>query len=460
MAAPTPQIDLKALAWEGARLILQETLSLNAADHLALFHDEQGVAIANLFAEVARSLRLRYEARFVPLTKQATLAGRGGMLPAEDVALIEQASGVLVCLGEDLRTASYGRQLVERAAADQRVAGLLSPALPALAHASRHRRESHQEQCGDLAQILLAGTEAEVTTAVLDARGDIIEEHCLTLSLGGFPRCPATAGGPIPAGTWAPLPVPEVSIAPTEAAASGVFVLNGAFPGGAMSGDEHLLLVFASGRLEMVGGNSPRVGEFWRVVESGKSHGTPLSLASIGIRLGSTTGDAAESSVQLGLGDNTALGGSLISPIQELLLSRGGSLKVDGRWVVRAGRLVYDLAAWQESRATAQSLAAGMNGELTIRRTRNIAHADALGQLGVIRHLGRQRACTYRLGDAGLSARLSDLYQLLAEQTGALTLFELSRLCLPGTIAAHLSELRGLLGVLERHELIEVVRPR
>ena len=457
MAAPTPQVDVKALAWEGARLIHSETLSLNPADRLLLFHDEQGVAIANLFGEVARALRLRYVARFVPREKQMSRAGQA--LPAEDAAAIDQADAVLICLGDDLRTTSYRRQLLECAALGERVAGLLSPALPALAHASRLRHEQAPERCGELARILLAGRSAEVTTAVLDARGDVIEEHCLSLSLGGFKRCPATAGGPIPAGTWAPLPMPEVSIAPEEESANGVFVLNGDFPGGAMPGHEHLLLVFASGRLEMVGGNSSRVGEFWKVVESAKSLGTPLSLSSIGIRLWDTVGTTnTRNLIQLGLGDNTALGGRLNSPIQETLLSRAGSLSVDGRTVLRNGSLVYEPAHWQESRATAQSLTASMSGELLIQLTQSHAHAGADGLLGVIRHVGQSRACSYILGDAGLSPRLSELYQVFTEHGKAITLSELSRLCLPGTMAADLTELRGLLGVLERHQLIEVRR--
>lgn len=448
MAAPTPQIDLKAQAWEGARLILQESLSLNAGDRLVLFHDEQGVAVANLVGEVARSLRLRYTPRFVPRERQGQGVAEG------DSGELESADGILIALTEDLRTTGYRRMLVEKAAVDQRVVGVLTPTLAALAQKHRHRQGAPQEQWGELAQILLAGRDAEITTAVLDARGDVIEEHCLSVELVRYERCPATAGEAIAAGTWAPLPLPETVVAPREESASGVFVLNGAFAGGAMTGQEHLLLVFAGGRLEMVGGNSPRVGEFWNVVESGKAPGgQALSLGFVGVRhAGDATG---QNLVQLGLGDNTALGGKLRSAVQETLLSRGASLTVDGRPVLRQGRLVHDRTVWQETRATAHQLAARVGSDLRIGRTANTAHVDVLGRLWVMRRVGPQRTGGYRIGDNELSVRLGDLYQHLADLREPMPFPELLRLCMPGTIAASLQELRGLLGVLERHQLIQ-----
>ena len=443
--------------------MLQESLSLGTGDSLVLFHDEQGVAAANLFAEVARSLRLRYATRFVPHERQAAYAsGAGSGISAEDSAALAGADSVLICFVENLKTTAYRRQLIERGATEQRVLGTFTPSLSSLAQAAVRAHGGEQAQrCDDLAMILLRGREAELTTAVLDARGDVIEEHSLTVSLGGHKRCPVTCGGPIAAGTWARLPAPEVSVAPMEDTANGVFVLNGAFPGGVMTGNEHLLLVFASGRLEMVGGNSPRVGEFWNVVEAGKTLGAPpLGLSELGVRLWDASCDTPQQSLlQLCLGDNIGVGGTLRSPVQEILLSRGASLRVDGRPVMREGKFVYDAAAWQESRATAQQLAAQLTGDLVIRRTDNAAHADASGRLRVMRHVGRQRVCSYTLGDADLGGRLCDLYGLLAERREPITLLALSRQCLPGTLAANLAELRGMLGVLEQHRLIEIRQP-
>jgi len=458
MAAPTPQTTLKSRATEAARNILQKHLSLRNGETVAFLHDEQGVSCANCFVEAARYLRIRVLSRYVPADKQVHF----GVLSPEDLALLDQADAVLVCFAENLKTTAYRRQIVDQAAVDQRVLGSLSPSLHALAHAAGRCHDLDTAQrCDDLAQILLHGQEAEIISAVRDARGDIIEEHRLTVGLGGFHRAPATSAGPIHAGTWARLPAPEVTIAPMENTANGVFVLNGVFPGGVMTGSEHLLLIFNAGRLEMVGGNSPRVGEFWKVVESGKgAGGQMLGLSELGVRLWDlSTPDSTECLVPVGLGDNTALGGLLRSTVQELLLSRQVSLNVDQQPVLREGRLVYSASVWRESPESMRRLSVTIPSACEIRLTAHAARADAEGRLRVERRVGQRRVCSYRPGDATLGGHLGDLYAALTEQNAAVTLSALARQLLPGPICATLTDLRGLLAILRQHRLIEVREP-
>jgi hypothetical protein len=457
MAAPTPQTTLKSRATEAARNILEEQLSLRGGETVAFFHDEQGVTCANCFADAARYLRIRVLPRYVPSEKQ-----HGGALGREDLTILEQADAVLTCFAESLKSTAYRRQLVDQAALDQRVLGTLSPSLHSLAQAAGRRDDDWQECCDDLAQIFLRGKEAELITAVRNSRGDVIEEHRLTVSLGGFKRAPVTSGGTIHTGTWSRLPSPEVTIAPIEDTANGVFVLNGAFPGGAMSGSEHLLLVFAAGRLEMVGGNSSRVGEFWKIVESGKntSGGQALGLSEIGIRLWDlATEDSPERLLHFGLGDNTALGGALRSPVQEAMLGRQASLRVDGLPVLAEGHFCYEASAWRESADVVRRLSTSIGTDCEIRLTRHLGQADTAGRLRVTRQVGRKRVCSYRPGDAFVGERLCELYLALQEQRSPLSLPALARQLVPGSICGSLMELRGLLAILRQHRLIEVREP-
>lgn len=454
MAAPTPQTTLKSRATEAARTILQDHLSLQGAETVALFHDERGVAVANCLSDAARYLRIRVVTRYIPADKQTTLT-------REDHALLEQADATLTCFTETLKSIAFRRHLIDQAAADQRVLGSLSPSLHALAQSAGRASADDAIRCDDLAQILLCGESAEVVTAVRDARGSIIEEHRLHLSLGGPQRAPVTACGPIHAGTWARLPSPEVCIAPLEDSAHGVFVLNGAFPGGVLSGQEHLLLIFTAGRLEMVGGNSPRVGEFWRIVESAKSAGgPPLALSELGLRLWDLSPEATPHALlPLGLGDNTALGGNLRSPLQELLLTRQASLLVDGHPVLQDGHFVYDASHWRESRDTIHQLGQTLAANCEIRLTPNHAAPDATGRLRVLRPVGHKRICAYRPGDAATGERLAGLYLALGEQRATITLPALAQQLIPSRLCANLDDLRGLLGILHHHRLIEIREP-
>ena len=458
MAAPTPQTTLKARANEAARTILEEHLALRGGDTVAFFHDEQGVACANCFAGAARYLRIRVLTRFVQPEKQLI---HGGTLGPEDAAALDQSDAVLACFADNLKSTAYRRQLFHQAAEDQRVLGTLSPNLHALAHAAGRKYDEWQTSVDDLTQILLSGKEAELTTAVRDARGDVIEEHRLNVSLGGYKRAPATSGGAIHAGTWARVPSPEVSIAPLEGSANGVFVLNGAFPGVTMAGAEHLLLVFSGGRLDMVGGNSQRVGDFWRIVETGKGSGPGLSISELGVRLWDlgASSDAPESLLLFGLGDNTALGGGLRSPVEELLVSRKASLRVDGRPVLRDGGLVYEPAAWRESAETVRRLSSTVASDSQIRLTSHGGQSDVAGRLQVVRKVGHKRVCCYRPGDARVGEQLADLYHALAEQRSIVTLPALASQLLPGPAFTSTDELRGLLAVLRLHQLIEVREP-
>jgi len=459
MAAPTPQTELKARAFSGAKIILQESLSLHSGDALVLFHDEAGVAVANTFAEAARALRLRLTTRYIPLERQIALSTTGGSLPAEEAAAIDNSSAVLTCLSENLKTMPVRRQILERGASEDRPAGWMDPSLHAMAELSVRHPAAWQRHCEALTQILLRGTEAEITTAVLDARGEPIEQHTLQLALGGFGRPPVTSAGPIPCGTWSRLPAPEVSIAPIEASANGVFVLNGAFRGGAMATLEHMLLVFSNGKLEMVGGNSPRVGQFWNVVEAGKNFGgSPLSLSDIGIRMwGGSFEEPYQNLMLLSLGDNTACGGQLRSHIYETLVSRQVTFAVDGRPVVDQGRFVYDEQPWLDTPDTVRKLAPTLTGEFEVRTAPAVTgFTGNNGRLYARRDVGRKRSCSYPVGDERIGGALSDLYQHIAEESAARTFTALAREMVPTVTAASATELRGLLAVLWQHRLIEI----
>jgi hypothetical protein len=160
----------------------------------------------------------------------------------------------------------------------------------------------------------------------------------------------------------------------------------------------------------------------------------------------------------LGLGDNTAIGGALRSPVQELMLSRHASLFVDGKPVLQQGKLVYD-QSWRETAETVRRLSTSLAADCEIRLTSNTGVADAAGRLRVLRAVGHRRVCSYVPGDALVSGQLCDLYLAMVEQRAPISLASLARQFVPGPVCGSLAELRGLVALLRQHRLIQVREP-
>lgn len=456
---------LRTLASEGAERILRECLPLNPGDTAAMFFDEQTHECAQLLEEAAQAMDIRFLKRRVEAPEQNRW-GQLGKLDPNDESAIEEARAVLISLSSNML---YRRRLVQRAVDDTRFVGLMPGAtLELLAYAVNIDYQRVEKRCDDLAVAMLAGESAVLTTYSPRHNGTAEAEHRLELDLGSFRRSPITSTGIVPLGTWGNLPGGETFIAPLEARAEGAYVLNGAYTGRVLAPGRHLLLQFAGGDLVDISGTEEERGAFQAMLRESGGGAIParLGLAELGIGvnegLEGLTGNALfdekkDGTAHVAVGDNSIYGGTLRSSLHEDFITEAPSLTIDGKPILDRGKYVLQTPDWREDRSKALELGRELLKDFVIQKTGWHGSPDDSGLMRAIRPVGPQRKCVYTVGACDISPDLARLFGLIPPDYESIRYSVLYRRWRKIRGQEGDEYIRGLISVLSRHLLIQVI---
>lgn len=454
---------IQRLAREGAARALRVCLSLEAGDSVAVFFDEDTEAAADAFLEAARDGGLNILERRVLRAAQHECDGR---LTRDDQAALDTARGVVVCVSAGRDGLVYRRALVKAAVDLGRYVGLLPGAtLSVLAGGVNIDYDKVRARCEDLALAMLKGQQAVLTTYSV-GESVTATPYELAMDLGGMSRSPITSSGIIPRGTWGNLPGGETFIAPIEGRASGTFVLNGAFKGRILDPSRPILLSFDRGVLVDMTGPPEDVVQLTNVLGGCPGTSEPLELAELGIGVNegipALTGNSLidekkAGTIHIALGDNSIYGGLLNSSLHEDLVAVNPSLSIDGKTVVERGAFVLNAADWRESASDVRALGQRLPPDFLIRRiSPHHAALDASCRLRLSRQVGAHRQCSYAVGSDEFGIDIAQIYALLPPMPEEIWFSLVERNWADTGPWREGAFLRGLLALLERHEIVRL----
>ncbi len=440
---------------------MRDCLRLQPGETLAVFYDETTDACARLLIQAAEKYGLTVIERRVPIAEQVKLAS-APQLPQQHTEALQRSSATLLCLGSRLEATPYRKRLVKRGVGDGPLGTMPGATLEVLAHAVNVDYEEASRKCGDLAIAMLIGSEAVISSYIFGQTGETTgPPRTLKLQLGGFRRSPITSPGIIVNGTWGNLPGGETFIAPIEGTAEGIFVLNGAFTGHVLKPWQPILLHFHKGELVEIEGAGPEADALRQMCEQGTAPGTRLGLAELGIGvnpgIAELKGNALfdekkEGTVHIAVGDNEEYGGKLSAAIHEDFITSAPSLSIDGKSVLERGKWAFNDADWRENAAQALLLGQKLPGRFLVQRRLINTSTDTKQRLVVRRDVGAKRVCIYTVGMDDLSRELAVLYDSVPDSLEPIQ-FDLLMQQHQDT---NLDHARGLLAVLERHELVAI----
>ena len=185
--------------------------------------------------------------------------------------------------------------------------------------------------------------------------------HSLVVDIGGWERLPVASDGVISDGAWGNVPSGETYIAPVEGSAEGSVVINGSIPGLVIAPDTEMTLHFERGhlvRLEPAGGTVVRWLHDTQIAKAkaaGDLNWSNLAEIGVGINpaVGRLTGnmlldEKAAGTAHIALGTNTFMGGNVHASIHCDMVTRGPSIRIDGKNVVDRGALSFRESDWHE----------------------------------------------------------------------------------------------------------------
>lgn len=456
--------DINARALDGARKVLTECLQLRCGEHVGVIWDETTENVYRALEAAARELGI------VVLQCQVDLAYQEafGLSTHSDLDVrirdvLQSSSGILTCVSDRTAYGVFRHKLVKEGADRGRRLGHIPGAdLNLLAYAVNIDYAPVVQRCDDLALALTLGGKAALTTYVLDAGGEPVEEHVLILNLDGFDRSPITSTGIIAPDTWGNLPGGETFIAPIEDGADGSFVLNAALKDCVLRPPQHLILKFERGRLHDVEGSGPARQAINGIIEYAKSQGDSnwngIAELGIGVNTGicSLTGNALfdeklDGTAHIAIGANDGFGGKHSSVIHEDFITWKPSLSVDDERIMDHGKSVFRAEFWRESLqrpAAPQQLSSLSRVKRTLHPHGELGKNDTLR---VRRDVAAGRVCFYTIGDHETSRLLWKLYSNIPVNGGFAQVKDLAARAgvPPGSIEAALS-------ILARHQLVRV----
>lgn len=468
-SVPAPDIEaaarLRARAKDGAERVISECLGLARGDILAIFYDQSTTDCADLLIKAAEAGGVTVNRRFVRTDEQIEYA-RLARLPNADFEAMCCARAVLLCLSSTLEATPYRKLLVKSGVDDHRLGTMPGATLEVLAHAVNVDYAQAWQRCAELALAMLIGDCAVLTSYLFDRGGNRTGEHLLRMHFGEFKRSPITSPGIIDDGTWGNLPGGETFITPLEHRATGSFVLNGAFTGCVMQPHDPILLDFESGRLCHVEGSSAALPQLRRILRAAERDAHPLEIAELGVGVnpgvGELRGNALfdekkEGTAHIAVGDNREYGGLLTSAIHEDFITRAPSLTIDGKPVLDQGTWALRPSDWREDYAQTVALGAKLPESFMVQQFAYEARVQANGNLLVRRPVGAKRLCAYTIGEESVSRDLARVFRLIPQDFIRFDL--LSAKCREERLELDRNYLRGLVAVLQRHQLAAIEAP-
>jgi hypothetical protein len=465
-----------ARAVMGGERILRDCLQLKEGEHIAVFWDKTTSDVAGMLREAAGRLNLVIEEWDVPIDVQYGFRSTD-LLPSQYLRSLSHARATISCLTDDPRGTNFRKAIIENALrnSESRMAHMPGATTALLEDGAAVELAEAERLCDYLGAVLSLGRHAVLETYELgpDGRpfGGPDRTHRLAIDLGGMGRMPIMSPGVIAPGTWGNVPGGETFIAPMEGTAEGTFVLNGAFTGHVIELPCQLLLRFRGGRMCDVDGDSIVRDKFLDLLSdaeaAGDRHCRDLAELGIGVNRGiqrligrSLSDEKVYGTIHIAVGDSKRFGGLYESAVHEDVVTMGPSLWVDGSPIVVQGRLVFDYDQWQDR------LDVGPGGVPLpacedpathwVSRTSTSATTTADGRLRMDQEIGagRNRRCTYTVGEPRASQEIARVYAMIPEVVDQISMGDL----MAQAASSDLDEqtIRRALRVLIRHHLVEI----
>jgi hypothetical protein len=449
---------LKSSKWldaaiQGGDTILHTCLGVEAGEIVALVFDETTIDVAWVVNKAATLSNIVVIPHRVPIEDQIAFSSNN-RLPVCLMEDLGAARAVISCLAAETLATPFRSALIGAATGSgKRVGHMPGINVETLAQAMSTDYDVLSAKCQDLALALMIGKMASLFTYKPDGRS--VE---LLLELGGVDRPPITSTGIIPRGTWGNLPGGETFIAPIEGTATGEFVLNGSFTGRIVDPENPLILHFDKGLLMDIEGLDPSRGHLVRMLgESWETRTLELAELGIGVNTGikSLTGrslidEKCAGTIHIAVGDNARYGGKNHSELHEDLVTRGPTLKVDGKTILDRGQYAFVSSDWRINPAEVAISPEFARDHTKLRRSLIRADQNPVGSLRVQRAVVEERLCSYTISDDETNRHLWNVYSRLPQFPGVTTINRLQN---------HLSAdyLSRLLTILSIHKLIELV---
>lgn len=340
----------------GAKQIVQRCLGLTKGQNLLIFADKTTSEVASLIAEAAEQLSVPATIIFVPVSQQRRIPYEAELsLLAQGAA--KEAWAILNCVNSSAECTPFRKFILETQwSARTKVGHMPGANLKVLQLASADFNKLISD-CHSVEIALARGRTLEFISRAAD--GTL---HCLIADIGGWDRLPVASDGVISNGVWGNVPSGETYIAPIEGSAEGSIVINGSIPGLLIRRNEEIVIRFQNGRVSSITPGDNRTALFLQKEQINRALDTGdenwRNLAEIGIGLNPAvdrlTGnmlfdEKKAGTAHIALGLNTFMGGLVNSKIHCDMVVRTPTIIVDGKTLVKRGRLHFVDAEWHES---------------------------------------------------------------------------------------------------------------
>jgi hypothetical protein len=407
--------------------VLTRCLGLPSGANLVVFADETTLSTALLLIEQADALEMQPLLVYFSTATQQRL-GKQPLQVGLQLA-VREADAVLVCLSGAPSSYEF-RNAVREFAYN---AGCKVGHMPGIDQATLLLADVNYEEliqhCELLATALLQSNSLTIKTT--DAAG---RQHCLTVPLDPGTLLPITSDGIIQRASWGNIPSGETFIAPAPFSGDGSIVINGSIRRYVMAADEELVFYFEQGQLvRWEPEDSPAARHFvTEAVESARAQNDAnwSQLGEVGLganpRVDQLTGsmlldEKKYGTAHIALGDNTDMGGQVKSSIHYDMVTLRPEVAVDGRVIIRDGRLVL----------TPDGLLAGLSQvqppvdwsvDLPLSYTAVRCGADEQGRLRRRWDTDSGRVCSVMVGTDEIARHAAEIYEALRQQRRPSTL--------------------------------------
>ena len=348
-------MDRDTAVLTGAKQIIQRCLGLSKDQNLLIFTDETTTETASILSEAAEELDVPSTIIFVPISLQRRIPS------AFDLSLLAQgaareARAILTCVNSGPDCLAFRNRILETQWSARTRIGHMPGANQKVLKLANVDFNQLLANCHSLEIVLARGQTLELQSQAQD--GTV---HRLTADIGGFDRLPVASNGVIVDGVWGNVPSGETYIAPLEGSARGSVVINGSIPGLVVKPGNQIVLFFEQGRLKSIHPDDNRTAQFLqetqihRAIAAGDENWRNLAEIGIGVNtaVDRLTGnmlydEKAAKTAHIALGSNTFMGGKVDSSIHCDMVIKAPTIQVDGKTIVKKGRLHFVESEWRE----------------------------------------------------------------------------------------------------------------
>jgi hypothetical protein len=317
--------------------------------------DETTHQVAALLSDSALNIGVSAMIAFIPLEQQRRIPREYDLSELVQNAARE-ARAIITCVNSTPECLPFRDHIIENHWNARTRIGHMPGASISLLKLANVEFEELIDNCHRLELALARGKTVEFISVSKSG-----ERYSLHTRIGGWDRTPVASNGVIENGIWGNVPSGETFIAPVEGTAEGVVVINGSIPGMVIRKGEEFFIKFENGRVvNIYPQDNPAVQLLYKTqIHFAKMKGDENwgNLAEIGIGVNPGVGrlngnmlfdEKCAGTAHIALGANNYMGGTVNSTIHCDMVVRKPSILIDGKAILKHGKIVIDDLDWLE----------------------------------------------------------------------------------------------------------------